>query len=253
MDGTERDEIHAVRELVEHAGGDLQAEPRFAGAARPGQRQQAGPIQELPGFAHLIIPPDKARQLRRQVVRRRLQRLERREIRREPLDRELKKAFRSSHVLEAMHPQIFECQLGWQRVIDQHAGGLGDQHLPAVPGARHSSGAMHVQPDIFVADQRCLAGVQSDADAHRAPVGPFVRLQTFLYGGRSGARLQRATEHDEERIALGPKFVAAIGGERLPLDCVMGEKDVRVSLAEMLDQPRRYLDIAEEEGDRAGR
>ena len=111
---------------------------------------------------------------------------------------------------------------------------------------------MHIQPEIFVADQRCLARVQPDADADRAAVRPLVRVQALLDGGRAGTRLQSAPEHDEEGITLGPKLVAAVGGERLALDRVMGEKDVRVALAELLDQPRRSLDIAEKECDRAG-
>ena len=77
-------------------------------------------------------------------------------------------------------------------------------------------------------------------------------VQPLLHGSRPRAGFQRAPEDDEEGITLSPKLVPAVGGERLALDRVMGEKDVRVALAELLDQPRRSLDIAEKEGDRAG-
>src|SRR6267143_1182127 len=98
---------------------------------------------------------------------------------------------------------------------------------------------MHIQPDIFVTDQRGLTRMQPDADAHRAAVGPFVLVQPLLHGSRPGARLQRAPEDDEEGIALGPQLMAAIGAERLALDDMMREEDVRIALAEFLDQPRR--------------
>src|SRR2546427_6536660 len=137
-------------------------------------------------------------------------------------------------------------------MIDERPGGFRNEHLPAVAGARHPSGAMDVQAEIFVADEGGLAGVQADPYLDRRAIRPGVLLQSPLDGGRTGARLERAVEDDEEGIALGPKLVATVGGERLALDRVMGEEDIRVPLAELLDQPCRAFDIAEEEGDGAG-
>src|SRR2546421_9070271 len=121
-----------------------------------------------------------------------------------------------------------------------------------VTGARDPCRAMYLQAEVLVADERGLAGVQADPHTHRAALRPLVRVQCRLDGRRPSAGLQRTAEHDEEGIALGPQFVAAVGRQRFPQDAVMCEEDVRVALAELLDQPGRSLDVTEEKRDRAG-
>ncbi len=78
----QRDEEDAVRKAVQHVGGDLERQARLAGAARPGQRDQAGvrAQQRRPDRLELLLPPDERRRLHRQVVRDRGQRSERREV-----------------------------------------------------------------------------------------------------------------------------------------------------------------------------
>ena len=69
MDRAKRHEIYAVRELVEHPGGDLQAETRLTCPSGTRERQQSRPLQQLPCLANLVVAADEARQLRREVVR----------------------------------------------------------------------------------------------------------------------------------------------------------------------------------------
>src|SRR5438309_5543500 len=112
---------------------------------------------------------------------------------------------------------------------------------------------MYLQAEILIADERGLAGVHADPHTHRAALRPLMRVQCRLDGRRPSAGLQRTAEHDEEGIALGPQLVAAVGSQRFTQDAVMCEEDVRVTLAELLDQPGRSLDVTEKEGHRAGR
>ena len=64
----------------------------------------------------------------------------------------------------------------------------------------------------------------------------------------------RGREGEEEGVALRVDLDAALGGAGLPDHApVLGER-LRVPLgAELVQQPRRALDVGEEEGDGAGR
>src|ERR1700732_698482 len=117
MDRAERHEISPVREPVEDSGRDLQAETRFTGPTGTRERQQSRPLQQLACLAHLVVAADETRQLSGQVVRRRLQCLQRWKIGGKSLNRQLEKAFGASQVLEAMHAQVFQRQPGWQGMV----------------------------------------------------------------------------------------------------------------------------------------
>ena len=62
-----------------------------------------------------------------------------------------------------------------------------------------------------------------------------------------------ARKRDEERVALRVDLVSAVSVERLAEQALMIGHDGAVGIAELLDEPRRALDVGEEERDRAGR
>ena len=70
---------------------------------------------------------------------------------------------------------------------------------------------------------------------------------------RREQRVARARESDEERVALGVDLVPAVSLTRCPQQTLMIREHLRITLAKLLDEPRRPLDIGEEEGDGAGR
>ena len=152
-----------------------------------------------------------------------------------------------------MHAEVLDGQAWWQGVLRQRAGRFGDEDLTAVGGAGDPGGSMDLEPQILIADQRCLAGVQTNPHPHLPAVGPPIIRQRLLDCGRAGAGIERAVEDDKERIALGTELVAVIRLQRLPLDGVMRQQHLGIAIAELLDQPRRSLDITEIEGDGAGR
>ena len=74
-------------------------------------------------------------------------------------------------------------------MVDQCAGAFGNQHLSAVTRARHPGSAMHVQPEIFVADEGRLARVDADAHADGAALRPWVGVERPLCRRSAGAGL----------------------------------------------------------------
>src|SRR5690606_35880640 len=81
---------------------------------------------------------------------------------------------------------------------------------------------------------------------------PCVRGEGALDGGRGGHGVRRPLEGDEEPVAGRVHLGAAVGGQRLADDPVVRREGVGVGGPEPLEQLRRALDVAEEEGDGAG-
>ena len=152
----------------------MQAETRLAGAPGARERQKPGSRQELFGLPDLIVAADEARQLGGKVVGDGLERLERWKLGGQALHAELEKTLGPGHVLEPMEAQVFQRQPRRQCVLDERPGGLRNQDLAAVAGARHASRPMDVEAQVLVADERRLAGVQTDADPNLSVLRPGV-------------------------------------------------------------------------------
>jgi hypothetical protein len=138
-------------------------------------------------------------------------------------------------------------------VLDQAAGGAGDDHLAAVGRPGDPGRPVHVDADVVVPAQHPLAGVQAHPHPHREPLRPPVGGQAPLGRHRGPDRRPRAGEDGEERVALGadldplpvPDGPAQEGRVLVP--------DRRVASAQLLEQPGRALDVGEQEGDGPGR
>ena len=100
---------------------------------------------------------------------------------------------------------------------------------------------------------RCLgrlAGMDAHPDADRLTVGPWVRPERPLHlDGRGHARAGRG-EHREERVALGVDLPAAVRGQPGTDQPVVRGEDLRVRIAQALQQRRRALDVGEEKSER---
>ncbi len=116
----ERDEEHAIGELLGDLGGDLEAESGLAGAAGSGQRQESRSFEEGPGGLDLAIAPDEARQLGRQVVRGGVERAQGREVGRQPGDHQLVETLRSGQVLQAALAEVPQRDALGQRMLDEY-------------------------------------------------------------------------------------------------------------------------------------
>jgi len=211
---------------------------RFAGETRftcPSGTREASAIstvQQMLCLAHLVVAAEKL-VTEWAGCSRRLKRPSAVGNRRKSLDSELEKAFGPSHVLRRSF-QVFQCSPRWQGLIDQYARRFGNQHLPAVA----SGAATRARGDVRARDihcrPACLARVQPDADADRAPSAIRARADVFWTAAAPAQASIALFEDDEDEspscVARGRRWRQAPRAESCD-----GEQHVRVALAEPLD------------------
>ena len=100
-----------------------------------------------------------------------------------------------------------------------------------------------IQAHIPLLAQPRLAGVQTHAHPDRA-----IRKGALSVLG-SRHRIRGTAERNKERIALGIHLDPVVRRERSSQTAAMLEQRVAVTIAELLQQPRRALDIREEQRD----
>ena len=118
-------------------------------------------------------------------------------------------------------------------------------------GGTDPRSAHDVQPDVALFADRRLARVQAHAHANLRPAGPGVVAQRALRRDRGLGRVACAREREEERVTLRVHLGAAALAETLADDPPVRRHDVAVGVAELLQQPRRPLDVGEDERDRS--
>ena len=132
--------------------------------------------------------------------------------------------------------------------LEQRDGRRGKDDLAAVGGAHDAGGAVDVEADVLGRVERGLAGVDPDPDPDRAAVEPTHRLADGADGGLGGG------ERVEERVALVVDLVAVERRAGLAHDpAVLGERVTVGVDAELLEQPRRALDVGEHQRHRPRR
>jgi hypothetical protein len=109
---------------------------------------------------------------------------------------------------------------------------------------RDASGSMNVEADVTFLRHDRLACVKPHAHPDRS-LG-----QRLLPGSSRGQRIAGAGEGDEERVALRVDLDPAVPAERIPEDTPVIGKCLGISVAELVQQPGRALDVGEKEGDR---
>ena len=254
----ERDEVRAVGEVRLHRARRLQRQPRLAhpARAREGQQPHAVDAEAVRDRPHVVLAADRPVRRRRQPVRPTgsgRQRGQRREVRRQIADDELEEVLGAIEVLEPVLAEIPERDVRRQLVGDQLARGARDQHLPAVSGGADPRRAVHVQTDVIVLPDLRLAGVDAHPHAHVDALGPTLGRERPLRAHRGGDRVARPREGDEERVTLGVDLATVVLVERRPQQALMLAKHLGVAAAQPRQQPRRTLDVAEQERDGAAR
>ncbi len=81
----------------------------------------------------------------------------------------------------------------------------------------------------------------------RTRIGPVRQRALSVLGSRH--RIRGTAERDKERVALRIDLDAVVRRERGPQTAAMLVQRVAVTVAELLQQPRRALDIREEQRD----
>ena len=131
-------------EFVDQVGGGLQGQACLARTAnaRESQQPHIGFGQSLLDCTNLILAADERRRLRRQVVRTRVEGLERREVGAEIGSDDLKDALRPDQVLQASLAHVAQHDIRREMVADQLLGRQRQEDLAAVPGRHQPCGAV---------------------------------------------------------------------------------------------------------------
>jgi hypothetical protein len=144
-------------------------------------------------------------------------------------------------------PQIDEPLTRGQVVLHDVPRRTGEQDLAAVAGSRDSRGPVDGQSDIAAVRELGLTRVDTDSNPHLAFRRPVVRRKRALSLDRRGDRGACAGEDKEERVSLRIHLEAAEVCERPPQQASVLRQDAGVPLSELALEPRRPLDVREEE------
>ena len=142
-----------------------------------------------------------------------------------------------------------------ERVVGKNRRGrLRREHLRPVAGGHDSRRPMHTEPVVTAVfgDVR-LAGVHPHPHAQLGADGPLVRGKRALRGRRGRGCVARAGEDVEAGVPLGVHLLAPVRSERLAQQPTVLGEDRAVAVAQLLQQVRGTLDVAEEERHGAGR
>src|SRR5262245_20350182 len=151
-----------------------------------------------------------------------------------------------------MLAQVEEREI-WKRVVsDDVAGRSRDDDLSAVGRRGDARGTDDIDAVVAGGGEPGLTRVDPDPHADDRALGPFGLEQVALSGHSRGDRVARAAEREEERIALTVDLVPSVSAEGCPEQVVMLLEQDPVLVAEPAHEPRRALDVAEEERDRSG-
>lgn len=127
--------------------------------------------------------------------------------------------------------------------IEQIARRTRQQDLAAVAGASDSRAAVDVDPHVALVTDHRLARVQAHANTDRSP------LERILRSLCACDRIRGASECDEEGVTLRVHLDAAVLCKRVPKHAPVLGEDVRVAVAEFVQEPCGPFNIGEEEGD----
>ena len=106
---------------------------------------------------------------------------------------------------------------------------------------------VNVEADVAFFREERRSRVERHAHAHRS------RRESRLSVGRRPEGTGGGRERDEEGVALRVHLDPATCDERFAQDAPMLREHVRVSLAQLVQQPGRALDVGEQKRDGAGR
>ena len=226
-----------IRIAVRCLGRGLQRQPRLAGAAWTGKRQQprVGMGQPLGDLSELVRAATERRRGDRQV--RPMQRPERRKYRRQPLHPQLVQHERRREILQPMRPKLLERE---RAGLEQRYRRPRQHHLATMRSAHDPRRPVHVHPDVLRRIETWLASVHADPHSDRPAVKPLHQRGHSRNGGLRGC------EGIEECVTLVVNLVARVLSACLAHDpSVLGECLPVPLDTELAEQPRGSFDVGE--------
>ena len=252
----EGDEEDAVREAVDRVAGHLDREPRLAGAARTGQRDEPVARQQPVDRDPFGVAPDERGELGRQRVRPRVDRAQRRELAAQPVGHQLVQVLRLLEVLEAVSSR-----------------GRGTRSRPVPRRARATAHVPETSTwppwaTAAIRAARLMSRPTSEPPWVRAsPEWTPIRTRTWAPSGQGSAasarcaaraaaiapRAERKTTKKESPSVPCSSPPCAANASRRSVRC-RSRIAPYAARPDRLLQPGRALDVGEEEGQRrAGR
>ncbi len=240
-DRSELDQPHTVGELVGHLGADLEGESCLADAPDAAQRDEPVGPHQVGNIGQQLIATDERGQLLRQVAGERPQASKRRELRPEPIGDDLMHRHPPTETAESMVAERPERQ----SIPQQHLGRVGHHDLSAVGGRHQPRRTVHLRAEVVAISLGRLAGVQTDPHLEGDGSRLGEQLLLDLHGSLGSVRCRR--ERCTETVAAGGEHVAAVLFDRPAHDAVVDLQRRRHLRRRFLPQPRRILDVAEQE------
>ena len=250
MIGRQVDVPDPVGEFSGQLGGDLHRQARLTRAARAGQRDEPVVGERLADAVHFRLAPDETRQLHRKTLGGNgIGGAKRREVVVQIGVAELHHPFGAGQIAQRMGAEVGQRDVGRELVDDKRFRRTREHRLAAVGEIAQPRGAVDRRADVVaLVAQLHVAGVHADAQLDRRQRCPLqVQGTSHRVGG--------AGERDDEAVALalldGPHTV--VGGDRIG-QCLVEARDRglhRLGLG--LPQPRRTLDVGQQQRDRSGR
>ena len=232
---------------------DLECEAAFPGASVPGDRDQSDSgrhEKRLDARERIVASHEAVVEGRKAGCR---QRFERREVFAEPWREQLEDLRRSGDVLQPVVPQWLK-RCARERLLAGHVSRCArDDDLLAVCRRTDASGDDDVHPDIPLRAELRLARVDADAQAVRLLVGPVLDRKRALDLGRRRNRVAGPREREEHAVAGPVDLGAVVVGRGLAHELPHASARGREPLAEQVQQPRRSLDVGEQERHRPRR
>ncbi len=158
---------------------------------------------------------------------------------------ELEEPLRRREILEAVLAEVADLEA----LVEQVAGRAAEQRLPAVRRRHDPRRPVDVEPDVLRRVEDRLARVDADADPDRPALERRERLAHRAHG--VAGRRERVEEAVTGRVDLVARRGASNAPRTARRCCV--ERVAVLLRAERVEEPRRPLDVGEDERDRSGR
>jgi hypothetical protein len=238
----------AVTELGKRLRRHLQRQTGLAHPTHPGQGHCPDLTERGGDTRQLALAADERARRRRQVPHERVQRPQRREFAHQIGVAHLEDSFGTTQVAQAVLPQVDQPHTLGQRVTRQRLGRVRNEHLTAM-GEGHQPGAS-IQRPIHVLPWRtqpALVRVQSHAHQNWTRVVPRLGSEPLLSLEDRAQRIRCRNERSGHSIAHRREDDTLIAFDRAAHDLVVPRDRLLHRLGVLLPQPRRTLDVGEEE------
>ena len=234
-------------------GSSFERQPALASSAWAGDRDEpnVGAGQQGLRFGEVAASADEA--MVECGQRRTSQRRQRREALLETRCDELEKSLRGGHVLEPVIAEPPERDGRVPVASGEVARGLRDDDLAPVSGRAHSGGHVHVDADVPLIHQPGLARVDCDRHPDLRRLRPLLGVERPLQVGRCHHGITSTLEDQKHAVPCPIDLTAPALGGRGPDELADPGVDVRIALAEGVQEPRRALDVGEQQGHGSGR